>query len=299
MSETTNMVPMETKKKEKKPSKFVRFLAKNWGQIFIVIALIILAILVLYPLFIMVLRSFKFPEDDVADPFGLPRRYTFDNYVMIWGYIKTSYLNSFITTIGVTAGTVVCASFLAYAFIRFHFPCKKILFYAIISLMMIPGILTLISRYQQIVDMHLVNNLLGIILPGVAGYIPMAFMLLFTFFNGLPKELFEAADMDGAGDFKVYFKIVVPLSRPIIWTIGIQTFVGEWNDFLWAKLVLIDEDMATLPVILNAISDDLGKSIAYAVPFAGYVLSALPLLLILIVASKQFIEGLTSGAFKM
>ena len=290
---------MTPKKNQKKRSKFVIWLEKNWGQIFIVIGLLILAVLVLYPLFIMVLRSFKFPEDDVANPFGLAHRYTFDNYITIWSYIKNSYLKSFITTIGVTAGTVICASFLAYAFIRFRFPFKKFFFYAIISLMMIPGILTLISRYQQIVDMKLTNNLLGIILPGIAGYIPMAFMLLFTFFNGLPKELFEAADMDGAGDFKVYFKIVVPLSRPIIWTIGIQTFVGEWNDFLWAKLVLVDDDMVTLPVVLNSISQDLGESIAYALPFAGYVLSALPLLLILIVASKQFIEGLTSGAFKM
>lgn len=291
-----NVMKKPSKKAE---SKFVTFLKKYWGQIFVIIILLILAVLVLYPLFIMLLRSFKFPDDDVADPFGLPHRVTFDNYLMIWSYIKNAYLNSFITTIGVTAGTVVCASFLAYAFIRFHFPCKKILFYAIISLMMIPGILTLISRYQEVASMGLLNNLWGIILPGVAGYIPMAFMLLFTFFSGLPKELFEAADMDGAGDFKVYFKIVLPLSKPILWTIGIQTFVGEWNDFLWAKLILIDDDAATLPVILNSLSDYLGESIAYAVPFAGYVLSALPLLIILVVASKQFIEGLTSGAFKM
>lgn len=291
----------ETLKKpsKKRDNKFVTFLKKYWGQIFVIIILLILAVLVLYPLFIMLIRSFKLPDDDIADPFGIPRRVTFDNYVMIWGYIKTSYLNSFITTIGVTAGTVVCSSFLAYAFIRFKFPCKRILFYAIIALMMIPGILTLISRYQEVASMGLLNNLWGVILPGVAGYIPMAFMLLFTFFNGLPKELFEAADIDGAGDFKVYFRIVLPLSKPIVWTIGIQTFVGEWNDFLWAKLVLIDDDKATLPVILNSLSDYLGESIAYSVPFAGYVLSALPLLLILIVASKQFIEGLTSGAFKM
>lgn len=291
----------ETLKKpsKKRDNKFVTFLKKYWGQIFVIIILLILAVLVLYPLFIMLVRSFKFPDDDIADPFGIPHRVTFDNYVMIWGYIKTSYLNSFITTIGVTAGTVVCSSFLAYAFIRFKFPCKKVLFYAIIALMMIPGILTLISRYQEVASMGLLNNLWGIILPGIAGYIPMAFMLLFTFFNGLPKELFEAADIDGAGDFKVYFRIVLPLSKPIVWTIGIQTFVGEWNDFLWAKLILIDDDKSTLPVILNSLSDYLGESIAYSVPFAGYVLSALPLLIILIVASKQFIEGLTSGAFKM
>ncbi len=277
------------------------FLKKNWGQVLVVISLICLALAVLYPIAILLMRSFKFGRDDLVDPFGIPSRFTFDNYTFMWEYLQTAYMNSLLTTIGVTAGTMILASCLAFAFIRFHFPGKNILFYCIIGLMMIPGILTLISRFQLVNDMHLVGSLWGIVLPGIAGYIPMAFMLLFTFFKGIPKDLFEAADMDGATDLKTFMHVVVPLSKPILSTIAIQTFVGEWNDYLWANLIVgADESKLTLPVLLQSLSSSYEQqSLAMSAPFAGYVLSAIPLVLIFIVASKQFIEGLTSGAFKM
>ena len=277
------------------------FMKKNWGQVLVVISLICLALAVLYPISILLLRSFKFSKDDLVDPFGIPGRFTFDNYTYMWKYLQTAYMNSLLTTIGVTAGTMILASCLAFAFIRFHFPWKNILFYCIIGLMMIPGILTLISRFQLVNDMGLVGSLWGIVLPGIAGYIPMAFMLLFTFFKGIPKDLFEAADMDGATDLKTFMHVVVPLSKPILSTIAIQTFVGEWNDYLWAYLIVgSDESKQTLPVLLQSLSSSYeSQSLAMAAPFAGYVLSAIPLVLIFIVASKQFIEGLTSGAFKM
>ena len=164
--------------------------------------------------------------------------------------------------------------------------------------MMIPSILTLITRYQQVVSMGMLNSFSGIILPGIAGYIPASFMLLFTFFAGLPRDLFEAAQIDGSSDLKTYLKIVTPLSAPILWTIGIQTFVGEWNDYLWAKIVLTDDTWKTLPVYLTDITTAY-EGLGYAVPFAGYVLASLPLIVIFIAASKQFISGMTSGAFKI
>jgi len=282
----------------KSPNRVSVFFRRHWGQIFVIISLIILAVLVLYPLFILLLRSFKFQNDDLIDPFGFPKQVTIENYITIWDIIKDAYVNSFVTTIGVTVGTVLITSLLAFAFIRFNFPFKKVFYYLIISLMMIPSILTLITRYQQIVSMSLLNTYSGIILPGIAGYIPSSFILLFTFFAGLPKDLFEAAEIDGASDVKTYFKIVAPLSSPILWTIGIQTFVGEWNDYLWAKIVLTDDSWKTLPVYLTDITTAY-EGLGYAVPFAGYVLSALPLIVIFIAASKQFISGMTSGAFKM
>lgn len=281
---------------------FVRawnYFKKNWGQVLIIIALICLALSVLIPLIVLVMRSFKTMKDDMAYPFEIPTKVTFDNYIFMWDYLKDAFINSLITTIGVTVGTVILASLVAFAFIRFRFPGKNILFYVIISLMMIPGILTLISRYQVLLNLNLQEKLIGIILPGIAGYIPMAFMLLFTFFRGIPKDLFEAADIDGANDFTSFFRIVVPLSKPILSTIAIQTFVGEWNDYLWAKLVIgSNDEISTLPVLLQSYSQSM-EGMAMGAPFAGYVLSAIPLVLIFIVASKQFIEGLTSGAFKM
>lgn len=273
----------------------------NWGQVLIVIALTIFAISVLYPLLVLLMRSFKYPIDDLKYPFDIPTSITFENYTFMWGYLKSAFINSLITTICVTLGTMILASLLAYAFIRFHFPLKNILFYVIIGLMMIPGILTLISRFQVVSSIKLVGSLAGIILPGIAGFVPAAFMLLFTFFKGIPKDLFEAADIDGANDFSVFLRIVTPLSKPILSTIAIQTFVGEWNDYLWASLIVGDnESLYTLPVLLQRMSSSYEQmGLGMSTPFAGYVLSAIPMVLIFIVASKQFIEGLTSGAFKM
>ena len=281
--------------------KALNYFKHNWGQVLIVIALIVLAISVLLPLVILLMRSVKFSKDDIVDPYAIPTRVTFDHYSYMWNYLSDAYFNSLVTTIGVTLGTVVLSSIAAFAFIRFKWPLKNVFFYAIIGLMMIPGILTLITRYQLVSKIGLLGNLWGIILPGIAGYIPMGFMLLYTFFMGIPKELFEAADVDGASDMKAFLKITVPLSKPILSTIAIQTFVGEWNDYLWASLIIgSDDTLYTLPVYLKRISDSyVSQNLAMSAPFAGYVLSAIPLVLIFIVASKQFIEGLTSGAFKM
>ena len=132
------------------------------------------------------------------------------------------------------------------------------------------------------------------------GFVPGSFMLLFTFFRGLPHDLFEAAEVDGANDFQIYLRMVLPLSKPILSTIVISTFVAEWNDYLWAYLITNSNDeLFTLPVYLNFLSDSLVESGQTSVIMAGYVISALPLVLIFIVAGKQFVEGLTSGAFKM
>lgn len=281
--------------------RFLLFLKNQWGQILIVIALTLFAISVLYPLAILLMRSFKFPIDDLKYPFDVPASITFENYTFMWEYLKSAFVNSLITTISVTIGTMILASLLAYAFIRYHFPLKNVLFYLIIGLMMIPGILTLISRFQVVNSLNMVGSLSGIILPGIAGFIPGAFILLFTFFKGIPKDLFEAADMDGSNDISIFLRIVLPLSKPILSTIAIQTFVGEWNDYLWASLIIGEnESLYTLPVLLQRMSNQYEiMGLGMSTPFAGYVLSAIPMVLIFIVASKQFIEGLTSGAFKM
>jgi len=276
------------------------YFKKNWAQVLSIILLIALVFSVLLPVIILLYRSVKTPVADLNDPYAVSQTVEFRNYAEAWNTLRSGFLNSFITTICVTVGVTVLASVLAYGFIRFHFPGKKILYFFIIALMMIPAILTLVSRFNLVSNMGMVGNLAGIIIPGIAGYIPTSFMLMFTFFAALPKDLFEAADIDGAGDFSIYLNVVVPLSKPILTTIAIQTFVGEWNDYLWANLIVGQEEQwYTLPILLNKTytSTFMANNAPYA--FAGYALSALPLVLVFIIASKQFIEGLTSGAFKM
>ncbi len=265
-------------------------------QILLGVFIVILAVEVLFPLFLLVFNSFKL---DTTNPIDWPKEgFSVEGYVLIWEYIKGNYLNSLIVAFSVSLGVTLVGSLAGYAFAHFSFLGKNILFIGILSFMMVPGLLTLTARYKLVLALGLNNNLLGVILPQIATSLPFAIFLTKTFFQNLPKQMFEAARMDGLSEAKQFYKLVLPLSQPIITTILIQTFVGQWNDYLWSRLVLQDEALQTLPVALVSLTESLGE-FSYCAPFAGYVLSAIPLILIFLFGNKKFIAGMTSGAFKM
>lgn len=267
-----------------------------YPQVLVGTAIVILCLMVLFPLFLLVFNSFK---ADTFNPLEWPTDgFTFEGYQLIWDYIKGNYVNSLVVTIAVCLGVTLIGSCAGYAFARYNFPFKNLLFMIILAFMMVPGLLTLVARYDLVVQLKLNNNLLGVILPAISGSLPFAIFLTRTFFESLPNEMYEAANMDGMGEFKKFFKLTVPLSKPILITLMIQTFVGQWNDYLWSRLVLQNEDLQTLPVVLVSLTESLGE-LSFCAPFAGYVLSAIPLVIIFIIGNKKFIEGMTSGAFKM
>jgi ABC-type glycerol-3-phosphate transport system permease component len=276
-----------------------RWFKRNWAQIILVLSVFILLFEVLFPLYLLLIKSVKTPSDDTARPFSWPASFCWENYQIAWDYIKTSYFNSLLVTVSVSLGSVLFGAMASYAFSRFNFPGKRVLFVSFLGLMMIPGILTLISKYDLVCRLHLVDTYWGVILPAIAGSLPNAILLFTTFFSQIPNDIFESAEMDGANEAQIFARFILPLSRPIIATVLIISFVNQWNDYLWSKLVLIDEDLQTLPVVLVSMTDYLGETLSYGIPFAGYVLSSIPLVLIFIFGSKQLIAGLTSGAVKM
>lgn len=276
------------------------FIRKNRNQFLIGIALIILVVLVLSPLYFLIIKSFKTITQEQSNPFGFPSPFTLENYIYAWVVVKPYMINSLEISITCTLGTVFVSSLAAFAFIRFKFPYKDTIFLSILALLMIPGVLTLISRYELVNNMNLINNKFGVILPAIAGGLPFCIFLLKTFFEGIPKELFEAAEIDGASNMGVYLKIVLPSSKPIISALVIMQFVGHWNDYLWPSLVLLKEDLQTIPVGLVQFTKDYSiMTGGYGAPFASYIITSIPLLIIFVASSKQFIDGLTSGAFKM
>lgn len=267
-----------------------------YPQVLVGAAIVILCLMVLFPLFLLIFNSFK---ADTSNPLEWPDDgFTIEGYQLIWDYIKGNYMNSLVVTIAVCLGVTFFGSCAGYAFARYNFPFKNLLFMVILAFMMVPGLLTLVARYDLIVKLKLNNNLLGVILPAISGSLPFAIFLTRTFFESLPNEMYEAADMDGMSEFKKFFKLTLPLSKPILITLMIQTFVGQRNDYLWSRLVLQNEELQTLPVVLVSLSESLGE-LSLCAPFAGYVLSAIPLVIIFILGNKKFIEGMTSGAFKM
>jgi ABC-type glycerol-3-phosphate transport system permease component len=248
----------------------------------------------------LVIKSFKTISDDQTNPFGFPEVWSIENYQYAWVVIRKYMINSLIITFAQTFGVVFIGSLGAFAFVKFNFPFKNVIFYMIIAILMIPGIVTLTSQYELVNNLGLINSYWGVILPAVAGTIPFAIFLLRTSFTSVSSELIDAATIDGATDIQVYYHVMMPLSKPIVWTLIITTFITAWNDYLWPKIVLLEENLQTLPIALVSFTTSYyNMNGGYGAPFAAYVLSSLPLIILFMVASKQFINGLTSGSIKM
>jgi ABC-type glycerol-3-phosphate transport system permease component len=209
-------------------------------------------------------------------------------------------MNTFYIAIITTVGILLVCSSMAYGFTRYDFPGKEFLFMMVLAIMMIPSVLTLIPQYSMVKEFDMVNTRIGVILPTIAGSVPMGMLLLRTFFNGLPGGLFEAADLDGANGLTKYFLIALPLSLPIMATLGLTSFLNSWNDLIWPQLILRRDELQTISVAMNSFTTNYYTTThSYAVPLAGYVIVSAPLILVFSFTSKQFMAGLTSGAFKM
>ena len=161
---------------------------------------------------------------------------------------------------------------------------------------MIPSILTLIPQFVLIVNLKLIGTFWATILPYIAYGQIMFIFILKTFIEGIPKELFDSVKIDGANDVKAFFHIVLPLAKPIITSLALMNFLANWNDFIWPLLVLKGDNMKTITVGLYSFTD--AQQIQYGTMFAGFVIAALPLVLLFSINMKYFIQGVTSGAIK-
>ena len=172
---------------------------------------------------------------------------------------------------------------------------------AVLALMMVPGILTLVPLFLLSSNMGILNSKLAIILPGIRSQLPFGIFLVTAFVKGLSHEMFEAAEIDGAGMGNVFLRIVVPLVRPMLATLAILSILFFWNDIIWPNIALMKEEEYTIAVALKPFSDaNTSKTLRnYGPVMAGYVIVSIPLLVAFFFASKQFIQGMTSGAIKM
>lgn len=258
--------------------------------------MIILLILTFFPFLEMLNISFKNNAQFDMSPWTITLPLYLSNYLRAWRSISPYILNSVIVS-GITLiGVLFLSAFSGYVFARFYFPAKEILYYLIISLLMIPGILTLIPLFMLVKGLKLLNTRWALILPWISGGQVFGIFLLRSFMATLPQELFDSARIDGAGDFYTFWYIALPLSAPILGTLGIMNFVGTWNEYIWPLTVLSDVKLFTLPVGLLTFQAE--YLVLRGPLFAGYVIASIPLLILFAMASNLFIEGLTSGAIK-
>ncbi|MFZ4569065.1 MAG: carbohydrate ABC transporter permease [Bacteroidota bacterium] len=259
--------------------------------------LIATVIVMIIPMIIMLAYSlFQYPESFISPWQFFQETPSFQNYadIFITDTFGRYFVNSLMIAIIVTIGNVFFASLCGYAFARYDFPWKHILFASVMGLMMVPQQVIMIPLYRMMVAFDWIDTFWALIIPGILA--PFAVFLMRQFIQSLPSDIEDAARIDGAGELYIFFRIVLPLCKPVITVLAIYTFLGSWNSFLYPFLFTNSPEMRTLPV---GLAYYIGRqSIDWGHLMAGASISAVPVLLLFILFSKKIIEGLTAGALK-
>jgi raffinose/stachyose/melibiose transport system permease protein len=257
------------------------------------------AVVILYPFVLMVFGSLKSQTAFLANPVSLPTTFDLSNYQFAWNeaHIPKFAFNSLIVATGTVFLTLVSGSMAAFALSRIRFRGRIWIYSAFVALITIPVQIYIIPLYVLVVRAHLSNSLFGLILPYTAGSLPLAVFLLKTYFDQLPSELMDAARLDGCDNRMILLKVVLPLSRPVLSTVTIFTFVQSWNEFFLALVFIHNPDLQTLPLGLQAFFVNQYET-QFPQLFATLALSIAPVVMVYLFLQKQFIAGLTAGAVK-
>lgn len=258
---------------------------------------VIIAILFVAPIIWMLFVSIKpdgFTTTQPLDWFLPP--FTFSNYTYLIfdSLILRWTLNSFIIALITTILTLILTSLAAFALSQMKFRFKKTIFIFFLLGLMIPGEATIIPLYEIVKSLNLLDSYPGLILPMIAS--PLGVIILKSFFDGVPKEVIESATIDGCSKFKLYYKIVLPLAKPALAAIGIFTFIGSWNNFLWPFLSVLSESLYTLPIGIPLFNS--AYSTAYVLPMAANAIASIPVIIIFLIFEKQIVQGISFSGIK-
>jgi len=261
--------------------------------------LIPMSLVALLPFIWMILGSFKTgAEIRQIPPTFFPQIFTLDNYRKVLTDpqlpLGLFYRNSAIIAVSNVIQVLFTSSLLGYIFAKFEFKFKNVIFWFILATMMIPSQLTMIPGYLILARLGLINNLLGLIIPAAVD--AFGIFLFRQFAQSIPNELIDAARVDGAGEFKIYFKIVLPQLGPALATMGMLTFMFNWNAYLWPLIVLTEQKVRTLPIILTWFSSRMVSNDHYTM--AASVLVILPVLIVYLFVQKWIVEGITLTGLK-
>jgi multiple sugar transport system permease protein len=259
------------------------------------------AVVMLYPLLWMFSSSLK-PEELIFREMGLwPRIVTLGNYTKGWTAIGVPFsrlfANSFIISIACVIGNVATCALTAYAFARLDFKLKNFWFALMLVTMMLPMQVTLIPRYILFFKAGWLNTFLPLTVPHFMAVDAFFIFLIVQFIRGLPKDLEDAASIDGASEFQTFLRVIVPLCAPALATTAIFTFIWSWDNFMSQLLYLSKVSVYTVPLGLRAFLDATDKS-SYGALFAMSVLSLIPAFVIFVTAQKQLVEGVSTTGLK-
>lgn len=241
--------------------------------------------------------SFNAEQDVFEWPIKLiPEKWTLGNYQAVWRDLPFSQwlFNSVLITTIQTITNVFFAALAGFAFARLDFPFKNLLFSILLGSLMIPGIILLVPKFIILNELYLINTYAGLTLPGLVSVVNI--FLMKQFFETIPKDLEEAALIDGCSYFRIFWQIFLPVSKPALAAVAIYTFQGSWNEFMWPVIVTTTRDMFTLPVGMAFLKNEF--SVQWPLLMAGTILISLPTLAIFLIFQRYFVQGVASAGLK-
>ncbi len=262
------------------------------------IILIAFAIMCLYPIIWMFLASFKTNDELYINPWGFPQSIRFDNYIraIVEGNVGTYYINSIIIT-GAVLLVSVCLSFMAsYAITRMNWKYSKVVLNIFVLGMLIPVYATIVPLFSIFKTIGLLNTRLAVIISHIAFGFPIAIFIMTGFLSTIPREIEEAAVMEGCSIYRILFNIIFPISRSSVVTVAVIVFLNSWNDLLLPQIFLTDQLKMPLPVGLTEFQGQYYTD--YASMIAAVVLVIIPSIIIYILLHKNIMEGMVAGAVK-
>jgi len=269
-------------------------------SVVMLILFIVMAVITLTPFISIFLASLRPGKEIMRQGLGLnldTSIMSFKNYLYLFSG-ETAYFtwfkNSIVITAIQTVLTLFVSAFVGYGFAMYDFKFKNLLFMCVLIIMMIPMEIIMLPLFQLTIKIGLIDRIMGVILPFVAGPLPIFFFR--QYLSGIPKDFIDAGRVDGCTEYGIFFRIVLPLMKPAYAAMGIFVGMNSWNNFLWPMIVLKSKDKLTLPIGLNALITPYGNN--YDVLIAGSVLSVIPVIILFLLFQKYFIAGMTAGGVK-
>jgi multiple sugar transport system permease protein len=266
---------------------------------FVYLLLLAGAVLTTVPLLFMVATALKANVYIIeTPPQFIPRNPTFQNFVDAWSLNNFGlfFTNSLIVAISTTILSVLLSAMMAYAFARFVFPGKSLFFFSLLLTLMIPGLMLVIPQFLLAKTLGLLDSRLGLVFVYIATSLALNTYLLRAFFEQLPIELEQAAEVDGASHLVIFTRIVIPLSTPALATVAIFTFLFAWDEFPWAVTAINSDSNKTLPMAIALFQS--AHQTQWGLVFAAALIAIIPVIVVFVVFQRYFVRGLTSGAIK-
>ena len=249
------------------------------------------------PFLWMLTTSFKTTDDILASPPTiLPNPLTWQHFDKLFAELSfvRHFINSIVVTVSVTAISLFFNALGGYTFAKFDFPLKNVIFFALIMTMMVPMQVAMLPAFLILKEFGLLNTLLGLIIPGASSVFGIFLMRQFIF--SIPSALMESGRLDGCGEFRIFWLIILPQCKPVLAALGLFTFMGAWQDFLFPLIILHDESKYTLPVALATLSGQ--HATDWGLLMAGAIVTILPIALLFLFAQRRFVEGIAMSGMK-